>query len=144
MAVTYTNNWKNIADQLKNIFAKEFGRSLSVYVGEGEYADNQFVKIIPISNEVIERYAKGESREYSFQINYNLRDPNINQNAITTMLRILSRIESVIGNNRAFTLADSSTIIHGRLINYEILDSEDELQYIVELDYRCIHLGNTA
>ena len=144
MAVSYTNNWKNISDKLKNILSREFGKILPVYVGENDYTDNQFLKIIPISNEKIEKYAKGELREYSFQINYNLRDSNIGQNVISNMLRILSRIESVLGNNRTYSLADSSTIIHGRLINYDILDSEDELQYIVELDYKCVHLGNNV
>ncbi len=144
MAVSYTNNWKNISDKLKNILSREFGKILPVYVGENDYTDNQFLKIIPISNEIIEKYAKGELREYSFQINYNLRDSNIGQNVISNMLRILSRIESVLGNNRTYSLADSSTIIHGRLINYDILDSEDELQYIVELDYKCVHLGNNV
>ncbi len=144
MAVSYTNNWKNISDKLKNILSREFGKILPVYVGESDYTDNQFLKIIPISNEIIEKYAKGELREYSFQINYNLRDSNIGQNVISNMLRILSRIESVLGNNRTYSLADSSTIIHGRLINYDILDSEDELQYIVELDYKCVHLGNNV
>tara|TARA_Y100000296_G_C5094416_1_gene216592 strand:- start:397 stop:831 length:435 start_codon:yes stop_codon:yes gene_type:complete len=144
VAVSYTNNWKNISDKLKNILSREFGKILPVYVGESDYTDNQFLKIIPISNEIIEKYAKGELREYSFQINYNLRDSNIGQNVISNMLRILSRIESVLGNNRTYSLADSSTIIHGRLINYDILDSEDELQYIVELDYKCVHLGNNV
>tara|TARA_Y100000310_G_C20676471_1_gene813382 strand:- start:1671 stop:2105 length:435 start_codon:yes stop_codon:yes gene_type:complete len=144
VAVSYTNNWKNISDKLKNILSREFGKILPVYVGENDYTDNQFLKIIPISNEIIEKYAKGELREYSFQINYNLRDSNIGQNVISNMLRILSRIESVLGNNRTYSLADSSTIIHGRLINYDILDSEDELQYIVELDYKCVHLGNNV
>ena len=144
MAVTYTNNWKNVADKLRNIFRNEFGGSLPVYVGEGNYADSQFLKIIPTSNEIIEKYAKGELREYIFQINYYLMDSNISQNAIIKMLRVLSRIESLIANNRTFTLADSSSINHSRLVDYEILESEDEVQYIVEMDYRCIHLGNTV
>ena len=144
MAVTYTNNWKNVADKLRNIFRNEFGGSLPVYVGEGNYADSQFLKIIPTSNEIIEKYAKGELREYIFQINYYLMDSNISQNAIIKMLRVLSRIESLIANNRTFTLADSSSINHSRLVDYEILESEDEVQYIVEMDYRCIHLGNNV
>ena len=144
MAVTYTNNWTNIANKLKNVFAKEFGGSLPVYIGEGDYSSSQFIKILFVSNDIIEKLAKGELREYSFQITYYLLDENISQNSMYNMFRILSRLESVIGNNRTMTLADSTNIINGRLVNYEILDTEGEDQYVSELDYKCIHLGNTA
>ena len=140
MAVTYTNNWKNIADKLNNIFAKEFGRALPVYVGEGEYADNQFVKIIPVSNELFERVVSAELRQYNFEIIVYIMEGNAKQVALSNMLRILSRIESLIGNHQTMTLADSTTSINGELSSYEIEESE-LYKYIVTMDYMCHHLG---
>ena len=140
MAVTYTNNWKNIADKLNNIFAKEFGGALPVYVGEGEYSDNQFIKIIPDSNELIEKVVSAELRQYNFNFIVYIMEGNAKNVALSNMLRILSRIESLIGNNQSMTLSDSTTSINGELISYEI-DESEIYRYIITMDYVCHHLG---
>ena len=142
MAVTYTNNWKNIADKLQSKLRSEFGGSLSVYVGEGDHVGNHFLKILPESNEVLERYVKGELREYTFQLIYYFMEVNVRQTALTQMLRTISRIESLTGNNRSLTLADSTNIINGRADNYEIVEGDDGFEYLVEMNYKCMHLGN--
>ena len=144
MAVTYTNNWKNIADKLQNKLRSEFGGTLAVYAGEGDYAGNHFLKILPQSNEVLERYLKGELREYTFQLIYYFMDVNIREGALTQMLRVISRIESLTANNRSFTLSDSTNIIDGRIDGYEIVDGEDGFEYLTEMDYKCMHLGNMS
>ena len=115
MAVSYTNNWKNIVDKLKNILSREFGRTLPVYIGEGNYSDNQFMKIIPTSNELYEQHTAGEVRQYFFSMSLYSTESSTMQSSLTKILRLLSRIESVIGNNRFVTLADSSTIMEGSL-----------------------------
>ena len=144
MAVTYTNNWKNIADRLQYKLRNEFKGVLAVYVGEGDYTGNHFLKILPQSNEVLERYAKGELREYSFQLIYYFMDANVRESALTQMLRVISRIESLTANHRSFTLADSTTIINGRLAGYEITEGDEGFEYLTEMDYRCMHLGNMS
>ena len=142
MAVTYTNNWKNIADKLQSKLRSEFGGALAVYVGEGDYAGNHFLKILPESNEVLERYVKGELREYTFQLIYYFMDVNIKESAISQMLRVIARIESLTGNHRSFTLADSTNIINGRVDDYEIVEGDDGFEYLIEMNYKCMHLGN--
>ena len=142
MAVTYTNNWKNIADKLQNKLRGEFSGSLSVYVGEGDYAGNHFLKILPESNEVLERYVKGELREYTFQLIYYFMEANVRKSGLVQMLRTISRIESITGNNRSLTLADSTSAINGRVDNYEIVEGVDGFEYLVEMNYKCMHLGN--
>ena len=142
MAVTYTNNWKNIADKLQNKFRTEFSGSLSVYVGEGDYSGNHFLKILPESNEVLERYVKGELREYTFQLIYYFMEANVRKSGLVQMLRTISRIESITGNNRSLTLADSTSAINGRVDNYEIVEGVDGFEYLVEMNYKCMHLGN--
>ena len=142
MAVTYTNNWKNIADKLRSKLRSEFGGALAVYVGEGDYVGNHFLKILPQSNEVLERYVKGELREYNFQLIYYFMDVNIKETALTQMLRVISRIESLSGNHRSLTLADSTSTINGRVDKYEIIEGDDGFEYLVEMSYKCMHLGN--
>ena len=142
MAVTYTNNSKNIADKLQSKLRSEFGGSLSIYVGEGDHAGNHFLKILPESNEVLERYVKGELREYTFQLIYYFMEANIKKTGLVQMLRSVSRIESITGNNRSLTLADSTSTINGRVGNYEIVEGSDGFEYLVEMDYKCMHLGN--
>ena len=142
MAVTYTNNWKNIADKLRSKLINEFGGALTIYVGEGDYAGNHFLKILPQSNEVLERYLKGVLREYTFQLIYYFLDVNIKESALSQMLRVIARIESLTGNHRSFTLADSTNIINGRVDDYEIVEGDDGFEYLIEMNYKCMHLGN--
>ena len=140
MAVSYTNNWKNIADKLKNILSREFGRTLPVYIGEGNYSDNQFMKIIPTSNELKERVVSAELRQYNFNLIIYIMEGNASLVALNNTLRILSKVESVIGNNQTMTLTDSTTSINGELSSYEIEGSE-LYRYIITMDYMCHHLG---
>jgi len=142
MAVTFTNNWKNIADKLQNKLRNEFKGVLAVYVGEGDYTGNHFLKIIPQSNEVLERYAKGELREYTFQLIYYFMEANVRKSGLVQMLRTISRIESITGNNRSLTLADSTSAIDGRIDSYTIIEGSDGFEYLVEMNYKCMHLGN--
>jgi len=142
LAVTFINNWKNISNSLQAKFKSEFGGTLLVYVGEGDYAGNHFLKILPKSNEVIERYAKGELREYTFQLIYYFMEANVKKSGLVQMLRTVSRIESLTGNNRSLTLADSTSTINGRVDNYEIVEGADGFEYLVEMNYKCMHLGN--
>ena len=142
MAVTFVNNWKNISDSLQAKFRSEFGGTLAVYVGEGDHAGNHFLKILPKSNEIIERYSKGELREYTFQLIYYFMEANVRKSGLVQMLRTVSRIESLTGNNRSLTLADSTSTINGRVDNYEIVEGSDGFEYLVEMGYKCMHLGN--
>ena len=142
MAVTYTSNWKNIADKLESQLRSEFKGFLAVYIGEGDYVGNHFLKILPQSNEVLERYIKGELREYNFQLIYYFMEANVRQTALTQMLRTISRIESIMANNRSLTLSDSTSIINGRIDNYEIIEGDEGFEYLVEMNYKCMHFGN--
>ncbi len=144
MAVTFVNNWKNIADKLQNKFRAEFGNTMSVYIGEGEYSGNQFLKIIPTTNEILERYVHAELRQYNFQLVYYFMDANIKKSALTQMFRVLSRIESLIAQNRNLTLADSTESISGRITDYEIIEGEEGFEYLVEMNFNCLHLGNIS
>ena len=69
-------------------------------------------------------------------------EANVRKSGLNQMLRTISRIESLTGNHRSFTLTDSTNVINGRVDNYEIVEGDDGFEYLVEMDYKCMHLGN--
>ena len=142
MPVTYTNNLKNISDKLQNLFRSEFGSSLPAYLGEGEYAGSQFLKILYNSSELIERNVESETREYSFTFVVYMMEAGSGRNDMIKLLRILSRIEALIVQNRSLTLADNTFAIDCSLNNYLIAEQEDSEHYLIEMDFICSHLGN--
>ena len=142
MPVTYTNNLKNISDKLQNLFRSEFGASLPAYLGEGEYAGSQFLKILYNSSELIERNVELETREYSFTFVVYMMEASSGRNDMIKLLRILSRIEALINQNRSLTLADNTSAIDCSLDNYLIAEQEDSEHYLIEMDFICSHLGN--
>ena len=69
-------------------------------------------------------------------------EANIKKSGLVQMLRSVSRIESITGNNRSLTLTDSTNIINGRVDDYEIVEGDEGFEYLVEMNYKCMHLGN--
>ena len=66
MAVTFTNNFTNILDKLRNILRTEFKGALPIYVGhESAQASTQFVRLDPIGSELLTYMASAELREYN-------------------------------------------------------------------------------
>ena len=59
------------------------------------------------------------------------------------MLRLVSRLESLIVDNIAMTLTDSSNLFNCRMDSCS-LNQGDESEYIVIWDYKCMHLGNVG
>ena len=142
MPVTYTNNWENISNKLLNILKSEFGASLPVYLGEGDYAGSQFLKILYNSSELIEKNVESETREYSFTFVVYMMEVSSNKSDMINLLRIISRIEALINQNRNITLADNTLAINCNLDNYLIAEQEDSENYLIEMDFLCSHLGN--
>ena len=55
MPVTFTNNFKNILDKLRDILRTEFKGALPVYIGhESAQASSQFLRLDPIGSELSE------------------------------------------------------------------------------------------
>ena len=71
MAVSFTNNFKNILDKLRNILRTEFKGALPIYIGhESEQASSQFVRLDPIGSDLSEYTIGGEMREFTINIYY--------------------------------------------------------------------------
>ena len=108
MAVTFTNNFKNILDKLKNILRTEFKGALPVYIGhDTNQAGAQFLRLDPIGSELIEYNGHtSESREYTVNMYYYFLDPkNIKKTSLDHVLKVyVSRIEALMHDNTSMDL----------------------------------------
>ena len=144
MAVTFTNNWKNILDKLESILESEFKGALPVYKGNSiPKGVNQALQLMP-SNSVLSEYnINSETREYSIEVRFIFNEANINETALDHILRQVSRIEALIHDNITMTLADSTSAFNCRFESTELDADEESGLYVVLWDYKCQHLGNT-
>ena len=143
MAISFTNNWKNILDKLQSVLRNEFGSTLKVYRGKVISPGNQYLTLLPLGTTLSEYNVSSETREFSVSMEYHFRDPNMNEKALDHVTRMVSRIEALIQNNIAMTLADSSDAFNCRIDSTD-LGGGDESEYIVVLEWICQHLGNVG
>ena len=143
MPVTFTNNFTNILDKLRNILRTEFKGALPVYIGhESAQASTQFVRLDPIGSELTEYNTNGEIREYTVNMYYYFLDKNIKKTSLDHVLRYISRIEALIHDNIAMTLSDSTDAFNCRVESTALNSLEEENEYIVEMVWKGQHLGN--
>ena len=136
------NNWKNITDVLKNKLSNEFGKKLPIYIGEGDYADNQFLKILPTSYSLEEQHMTSNIREYLFDFILYSTGGKSERESLSAIMRIISRMESFVGNNRSISLADGSSIFESSLTSYEFDEGSDVYKYIVNIEFTFMHYWN--
>ena len=142
MAVTFTNNWKNILDKLESIIESEFGSSLSVYRGISiPKGVTQALQIMPSGSSLSEFFTNGETREFTINIRFIYSEANINEKAIDHITRYVSRFGELIKQNKIMTLSDTnSSQVSDCKLAEELLNTEpDSGAYVVEWDYRCLH-----
>ena len=145
MAVSFTNNWKNILDKLKSILRTEFKNALPVYVGhESESTSTQFLRLDPIGSELLQYNVTSESREFTIEIYYVFAERNLKKTALDHVLRFTSRIEALIHDNTAVTLSDSSNLYNCRMETTELRPDEESGVYVVQWEYKCQHTGNIS
>ena len=145
MATSFTNNWKNILDKLENVFRTEFSNALPVYTGEvNEKAGNQYLRFDPVGSELLEYNVTSETREFSINMFMYFGDKSESRTKLDAILRLVSRIESLVVDNISMTLSDSTSAFNCR-IESTLLDAvEDTENYVVLFDYKCMHLGNVV
>ena len=143
MAVTFTNNFKNILDKLRNILRTEFKGALPIYVGhESAQASSQFLRLDPVGSELTEYNTNGEIREYTVNMYYYFLDKNIKKTSLDHVLRYVSRIEALVHDNISMTLTDSTDAFNCRVESTALNSLEEENEYIVEMAWKGQHLGN--
>ena len=145
MAITFTNNFKNILDKLRNILRTEFKGALPVYIGhESAQASSQFVRLDPVGSELVSYMSSAELREYNIVMYYYFVDKNIKKSSLDHVLRYTSRIEALIHDNTSTTLSDSANLYNCRVESTSLNALEDENEYVVELVWKGQHTGNIS
>ena len=143
MPTTFTNNWKNILDKLQNVLRTEFKNTLPVYVGEvNEKAGSQYLRFDPVGSELVEYNVNAELREFTINFFLYFGDKSNSRTKLDAILRLVSRIESLIHDNVALTLSDSSNLFNNRLETTTLDAIEDSENYVVQFEFRGQHLGN--
>ena len=78
MAVNFTNNWKNILDQLMKVLRDEYKGSLPVYIGsEDSNTGTQYIRLDPVGSELSEYNATSETREFTVNVFYIFSEANV-------------------------------------------------------------------
>ena len=143
MAVTFTNNWKNILDKLRSVLRTEYGGTLPVYIGaEESNAGTQYIRLEPVGSELSEYNTNSETREFTVNVYYVFGGANVKKTALDHVLRFVSRTEALIHDNMTMTLADSSDAFNCRFESTELNTDEESGAYIAEWDWKCQHNGN--
>ena len=142
MPITFTNNWKNILDKLESILRTEFKGAIPVYRGKEVSAGNQFLRLDPLGSDLIEYNVTSEMREYSIELTYHFRDPNIRKPALDHIFRQGSRVEALIHDNTDVDLSDSSNLLNINLSSCDLDVGDSDSEYVVSWDLSCQHLAN--
>ena len=147
MAVTFTNNWKNILDKLESVLETEFKGALPVYKGNDiPKGVNQALQLIPTGSVLVEYNNTSETREFSVGVRFIFAEVNVRESALDHILRYVSRIEALIHDNvsMSYTNENSQTenAFNCRFESTELNTDEESNIYVVEWDYKCQHLGN--
>ena len=145
MAVSFTNNWKNILDKLESVLEDEFKGALPIYKGNSIPAGiNQALQLVPTGSVLSEYNVNSETREFSIQVRFIFNEANVNETALDHILRQVSRIEALIHVNVAMTLSDTTKAFNCRFESTTLNSEEESGIYVVLWEYKCQHLGNTA
>ena len=145
MAVTFTNNWKNILDKLESILETEFKGALPVYKGNTvPKGVSQALQLVPTGSVLSEYSVSSEMREFSITVRFIFAEVNVKETALDHILRYVSRIEALIHDNVAMTLSDSTRAFNCRFETTDLNTDEDSGIYITEWAWKCQHLGNTG
>ena len=143
MPVTFTNNFKNILDKLRNVLRTEFKGTLPIYIGhETKEVATQYLRLDPIGSTLSEYNVNGELREYQVNMFYYFADPNVNKSSLDHVFRFVSRIEALIHDNIKMTLSNSTDCFNCRIDSTELNALDDENEYVVQFEWRGQYLGN--
>ena len=121
MAVTFTNNWKNILDALEGILEDEFKGTLPVCVGDEPMHGSQYIRVRPINSSLISYTNTSEEREFNISVIYYFDEKFLKTKNLEHRLRFTSRIEALVHDNFIITLSDSSKAVNCRVAETKIV-----------------------
>ena len=149
MAVTFTNNWKNILDKLEFILETEFKGAVPVYKGDSvPKGVNQALQLIPTGSVLTDYNATSETREFSITVRFIFAEVNVKETALDHILRYVSRIEALIHDNVSMSYTNensqSDKVFNCRFESTDLNTQEEDGVYVTEWAWKCQHLGNVG
>ena len=142
MAVTYTNNWKNILTALMSKIRAEM--KCPVYSNwDQDIKANQFIRLVPTGSNQGDVTKFSEHRTFNMEVKYyflNRKDSQF-QNYVLNQVSIL---EALVHDNPTVSLSDSTTaynLMAGDL-EFNIEEEEYDDYFIAGWDMSCEHLSN--
>ena len=145
MPTTFTSNFTNILNKLRDKLRTEFKGTLPVYIGhEQKEQGSQYMRLDPIRSDLTSFNLSSEIREYSISIFYYFADPNVNKTSLDHVLRYVSRIEALIHDNITMTLddANNTNCFNCRIVSTELNAQDNENEYVVQFEWKGQHQGN--
>ena len=142
MAVSFTNNFKNILDKLESVIETEFKGALPTCVGYDKMHGTQYLRIIPESSSLIGFTTDSEERGYNIRLIYYFDEKMVNTKTVDHILRYTSRVEALIHDNIIMTLSDSTRALNCRIQSTELNTDIENGIYTVEMEWQCNHVGN--
>ena len=144
MGVAFSNNWENILDKLESVIKTEFGATLKTYRGLDNITEgNQYLRIAPVGSELVDYSGNLEIRRFSLNLFLYFKVINAKKTNTDQVMRVLSRLETIIGNNMTMTLSDNTQAYNCRIESTEI-DTSNPEEYLINLEYKCLHQNNST
>ena len=134
----------NILNILKGKIGAEFGLIARVMIGnEKREGDRQYIRIEPVGSDMFEYSSSFEIREFSVNVFYHYtKRRDVTKNELDSLLLFISRFEALIHDNVNMTLSDSSVAYNCRLESSELDVGDDDNDYVVKWNWRCLHRAN--
>ena len=142
MAVTYTNNWKNILTALKSKIRAEM-KCPVFSQWEQTNKSNQFIRLVLTGSNQGDVTKFSEHRTFNIDIQYLFLKRN-NTEFQNYVLNQVSILEALVHDNPTISLADSTTAYNLMIGDLDFTSTDDEYEdyFIAGWDFSCEHLSN--
>tara|TARA_Y100001937_G_C7113748_1_gene329097 strand:+ start:243 stop:665 length:423 start_codon:yes stop_codon:yes gene_type:complete len=125
VAITYENVfYDRVITSFHNLIAEEF--KIQIYYDE--HKGNQSFLITPISDELDELTANGQSRDYSISVSYQLNTTgNYDTNHVKQVALIAERMKRLIFNNKNYSVSGVNQFFNAEVSSIEYTRDENLL-----------------
>ena len=125
MAVSFTNVIvDNVIESLHTLIADEFNTLIMYDKHEG----NQSFLIQPVSDELVEILASGQTRDYTISISYRVEfSGNYTKTSVKQVSNIAERLKRLLYNNRNYSVSGTTKFYNAVVNNIEYVKEDKAL-----------------
>ncbi len=138
--ITYENVFSRVINGLVALIQGEWATMPIHYNYELEAHEPQFVNIVPVSDNLIDYTANGQTREYTIKINYlrRLGGDYQKHTHIDTMSDFAARLKRLLFDNKNYSLNGSYQWHEGRVESIEFVSETIEGYNQIDLIFQVI------